>query len=44
VLAIALAGAVSEALVDWVQHDEPRPPTEEMVDVLVDLYLAVLPR
>ena len=43
VLAIALAGAVSEALVDWVQHDEPRPPTEELVDVLVDLYLAALP-
>jgi AcrR family transcriptional regulator len=44
VLAIALAGAVSEALVDWVQHPEPRPATDEMVDVLVDLYLAVLPR
>jgi hypothetical protein len=44
VLAIALAGAVSEALVDWVQHPEPRPSTDEMVDALVDLYLAVLPR
>jgi AcrR family transcriptional regulator len=44
VLAIALAGAVSEALVDWVQHDEPRPATDQLVDVLVDLYLAVLPR
>lgn len=43
VLAIALAGAVSESLVDWVQHDEPRPGTEEMVDVLVGLYLAALP-
>jgi AcrR family transcriptional regulator len=44
VLAIALAGAVSEALVDWVQHDEPRPATDELVDVLVELYLAALPR
>jgi AcrR family transcriptional regulator len=44
VLAIALAGAVSAALVDWVQHPEPRPSTDEMVDALVDLYLAVLPR
>ena len=43
-LGIALAGAVSEALVDWVQHPEPRPSTEELVDVLVGLYLDALPR
>jgi AcrR family transcriptional regulator len=43
-LGIALAGAVSEALVDWVQHPEPRPSTDELVEVLVSLYLDALPR
>lgn len=38
VLGLALAGAVSEVLVDWVSHPEPRPPTEPLVDVLVDLF------
>jgi AcrR family transcriptional regulator len=41
-LGIALAGAVSEVLVDWVQHPEPRPEVAPLVDVLVDLYLATL--
>ena len=43
-LGIALAGAVSESLVEWVQHPEPRPSTDELVEVLVGLYLDALPR
>lgn len=39
---IALAGAVSEVLVDWVAQPEPRPETGPLVEVLVDLYLAAL--
>lgn len=40
---IALAGAVSEVLVDWVAHPEPRPETGPLVELLVDLFLAALP-
>jgi AcrR family transcriptional regulator len=43
VLGVALAGAVSEALVDWVEHPEPRPDAELMVEVLVQLFLAAAP-
>lgn len=44
ILGLALAGAVSEVLVDWVAQPEPRPATEPIVDTLVRLYLAaVLP-
>jgi AcrR family transcriptional regulator len=40
ILGVALAGAVSEALVDWVERTEPRPDTGPLVEVLVDLFLA----
>ena len=42
VLGLALAGAVSEVLVDWVAQPEPRPDTGPLVDVLVGLYVAVV--
>lgn len=42
ILGVALAGAVSEALVDWVEHPEPRPDTGPLVEVLVDLFLAAI--
>jgi AcrR family transcriptional regulator len=42
ILGLALAGAVSEVLVDWVAHPEPRPSTQPMVDVVVDLYVKAL--
>ncbi|MDP9100639.1 MAG: TetR/AcrR family transcriptional regulator [Actinomycetota bacterium] len=42
VLALALAGGVSEVLVDWVASDEPRPPTEPIIDELTAIYLAAL--
>ena len=41
-LALALTGAVSEVLVDWVAHPEPRPSTQPMVDALVRLYVAAI--
>lgn len=41
VLGVAMAGAVSEVLVDWVEHPEPRPETSTLVDVLTELYVAV---
>ena len=40
ILGVALAGAVSEALVDWVEHPEPRPDAGLLVEVLVQLFLA----
>jgi AcrR family transcriptional regulator len=43
-LGLALAGAVSEVLVDWVAQPEPRPPTEPIVDALVRLYVAAVTR
>ena len=44
ILGLALAGAVTEVLVDWVAQPEPRPATGPIVDTLVRLYLAaVLP-
>lgn len=43
-LGLALAGAVSEVLVDWVTHPEPRPDTGPLVDVLVDVYVSALAR
>jgi AcrR family transcriptional regulator len=41
VLGVALAGAVSETLVDWVEHPEPRPEPSTLVDVLTNVFLAV---
>lgn len=41
-LGLALAGAVSEVLVDWVAQPEPRPATEPIVDALVRLYVAAI--
>jgi AcrR family transcriptional regulator len=43
ILGLALAGAVSEVLVDWVAQPEPRPETGPMVDVLVQLYARAIP-
>jgi AcrR family transcriptional regulator len=37
--ALALAGAVNELLIDWVDTD-PHPPTAPLVDELVDLFSA----
>lgn len=42
VLGLALAGAVTEVLVDWVAQPEPRPATGPMVDTLVQLYVAAI--
>jgi AcrR family transcriptional regulator len=42
VLGLALAGAVSEVLVDWVAQPEPRPETGPLVDTLVMLYAKAL--
>lgn len=41
-LGLALAGAVTEVLVDWVAQPEPRPHTGPMVDALVRLYVAAI--
>ena len=41
-LGLALAGAVSEVLVDWVAQPEPRPPTAPIVDELVRLFVAAI--
>ncbi|MBW8801209.1 MAG: TetR/AcrR family transcriptional regulator [Streptomyces sp.] len=43
-LGVALAGAVSEVLVDWVSHPEPRPSTEPIVDTLVKVYVGAITR
>ncbi|HEU0104485.1 MAG TPA: helix-turn-helix domain-containing protein [Mycobacteriales bacterium] len=42
VMTLALAGAVSEVLVDWVAAPEPRPPLEPICDELSRLFTAVL--
>lgn len=42
ILGLALAGAVTEVLVDWVAHPEPRPQTEPIIDTLVKLYVAAI--
>lgn len=42
VLGLALAGAVTEVLVDWVAQPEPRPATGPIVDTLVGLYVAAI--
>ncbi len=42
ILGLALAGAVTEVLVDWVAQPEPRPATEPIVDTLVRLYVAAV--
>lgn len=42
IVGIALAGAVNEVLVDWVNQPEPRSDPAPLVDVLVELYLAAL--
>ncbi len=41
-LGLALTGAVSEVLVDWVAQPEPRPATQPMVEALVRLYIAAI--
>lgn len=41
-VALALAGAMSEVLVDWVAHPAPRPPIEPLLDELVRLYTVAL--
>ena len=42
VIGLALAGAVSEVLVDWVAQPEPRPRIEPIVEALVRLYVAAI--
>lgn len=42
VLALALAGAVSEVLSDWVVQPPPRRPVEPIVDELTHLFVAAL--
>jgi AcrR family transcriptional regulator len=42
VLSLALAGAVTEVLVDWVAHPEPRPDTGPIIEALVGLYVAAV--
>jgi AcrR family transcriptional regulator len=42
ILGLALAGAVTEVLVDWVAQPEPRPETGPIVDTLVQLYVAAI--
>ncbi|MCW2598480.1 MAG: putative transcriptional regulator, TetR family [Frankiales bacterium] len=42
VLALALAGAVTEVLDDWVAQPEPRPTIGPIVNTLVDLYVAAI--
>lgn len=41
-IALALAGAVSEVLADWVQQPEPRPDVEPIVGELTRLFVAAL--
>jgi AcrR family transcriptional regulator len=43
IMGLALAGAVSEVLVDWVAQPEPRPDTGPIIDTLVRLYTAAIP-
>lgn len=42
VLALALAGAASEVMADWVAAGPPRPPTAPLTAGLTRLYLAAL--
>jgi AcrR family transcriptional regulator len=42
VLGLALAGAVTEVLVDWVAQPEPRPDTGPIIEALVGLYVAAV--
>ena len=42
VLALALAGAVTEVLVDWVAQPEPRSQTGPIVETLVRVFVAVV--
>lgn len=42
VITLALAGAVSEVLVDWVAHPEPRPALEPVCEELSRLFTGVL--
>jgi AcrR family transcriptional regulator len=42
ILGLALAGAVTEVLVDWVAQPEPRPDTDPIVDTLVQLFVAAV--
>jgi AcrR family transcriptional regulator len=42
ILGLALAGAVTEVLVDWVAQPEPRPDTGPIVETLVQLYVAAV--
>ncbi len=42
VLGLALAGAVTEVLVDWVAQPEPRPPVGPIIDTLVRVYVGAV--
>jgi AcrR family transcriptional regulator len=42
ILGLALAGSVTEVLVDWVAQPEPRPDTGPIVDTLVQLFVAAV--
>lgn len=42
VLGLALAGAVSEVLADWVSRPAPRPPVEPMITELSRIFVAAL--
>ena len=42
VLGLALAGAVTEVLVDWVAQPEPRPATGPIIEMLVQLYVGAI--
>lgn len=42
VLALALTGAVSEVLADWVGQPSPRPDVEPIVEELTRLFVAAL--
>jgi len=40
-LAVALVGAIDEAVRHWLAEPEPRPPIDDLVETLVTVYLAV---
>lgn len=42
--ALALVGAVSELIGDWVVHPEGRSTVDELIDVIVDLAMLILQR
>src|SRR5215475_450075 len=40
-LATALVGAIDEAMRHWLYEPEPRPPIDDLVDMLMTVYVAV---